>query len=78
MLVSRSGAATEKAQNTIQELTSKGITVEVCKCDISSKQSVEQSLASVLARMPPVRGVVYGAMVLRVCDRPFKHWNYPR
>ncbi|KAJ6121602.1 hypothetical protein N7512_004067 [Penicillium capsulatum] len=65
VLVSRSGAATEKAQKTIQELTSMGVTVEVCRCDISSQQSVEQALAPLIAEMPPARGVVYGAMVLR-------------
>lgn len=73
VLVSRSGAATEKAQQTIKELTSKGVTVEVCRCDISSQQSVEQSLAPLLAQMPTARGVVYGAMVLRVCCEPEKN-----
>lgn len=66
VLVSRSGAATEAAKKSIQELTKEGITVEVCCCDISSKQDVDGKLAPLLARMPPVRGVIYGAMVLRV------------
>ncbi|KAJ5578008.1 uncharacterized protein N7459_006972 [Penicillium hispanicum] len=65
VLVSRSGAATELAQKTINDLTSDGVMVEVCPCDISSEQNVEDSLAPLLRRMPPVRGVVYGAMVLR-------------
>ncbi|KAJ5091765.1 hypothetical protein NUU61_006635 [Penicillium alfredii] len=65
VLVSRSGASTEKAQQTVQDLKSEGVTVEVCRCDVSNQQSVEQNLAPLLSRMPPVRGVVYGAMVLR-------------
>ncbi|KAJ5902202.1 hypothetical protein N7495_002730 [Penicillium taxi] len=65
VLVSRSGAATEIAQKTILDLISKGIEVQICRCDISSAQNVEQNLIPVLNRMPPVRGVIFGAMVLR-------------
>ncbi|KAJ5314084.1 uncharacterized protein N7443_000968 [Penicillium atrosanguineum] len=65
VLVSRSGASTELAQKTIHELTQNGATVEICRSDISSQESVEQALGPILTRMPPVRGVVYGAMVLR-------------
>ncbi|KAJ5082272.1 hypothetical protein N7532_011315 [Penicillium argentinense] len=65
VLVSRSGASTELAQKTIHDLIQDGVTVEVCRCDVSSKESVEQNLAPPLTRLPPVKGVVYGAMVLR-------------
>jgi KR domain. len=54
------------AEQTIQDLIRQGINVEVCRCNVADKQSVEQNLVPLLARMPPVRGVVYGAMVLRV------------
>lgn len=66
ILVSRSGVKTEIAKQTVQDLTRQGVNVEVCRCDVADKQSVEQNLVPLLARMPPVRGVVYGAMVLRV------------
>jgi short-subunit dehydrogenase len=66
ILVSRSGIKTEKAEQTIRDLSRQGVHVEVCRCDVADKQSVEQNLVPVLARMPPARGVVYGAMVLRV------------
>lgn len=69
VLVSRSGASTESAQKTIAELQSNGVTVKVCRCDVSSEQSVADNLTSLLSQMPPVRGVVYGAMVLRVSRR---------
>ncbi|KAJ6109226.1 hypothetical protein N7486_001460 [Penicillium sp. IBT 16267x] len=65
VLVSRSGASTEAARQTIQDLTCQGVTVEVCRCDISDSQSVEQNMIPLLSRLPTVRGVVYGAMVLR-------------
>lgn len=66
ILVSRSGVKTEKAEQTIQDLVRQGVNVQVCRCDVADKQSVEQNLVPLLARMPPARGVVYGAMVLRV------------
>ncbi|KGO67796.1 Acyl transferase/acyl hydrolase/lysophospholipase [Penicillium italicum] len=65
ILVSRSGPKTEKAEQTIEDLARQGINVEVCRCDVADKQSVEQNLVPLLARMPPARGVVFGAMVLR-------------
>lgn len=71
VLVSRSGSATELAQSTIQGLTQDGVTVEVCRSDISNQENVEQNLAPLLSRMPPVRGVVYGAMVLKVSPTTF-------
>ncbi|KAJ6013440.1 hypothetical protein N7540_008031 [Penicillium herquei] len=65
VLVSRSGPSTDLARTTIDDLKSQGITVEVCRCDISSPQHVEQNMVPLLRKLPPVRGVVYGAMVLR-------------
>lgn len=66
VLASRSGASSEAAQKTIQDLTRQGVTVEVCRCDIANPQSVEQNMIPLLSRLPTVRGVVYGAMILRV------------
>ncbi|KAF9243032.1 hypothetical protein DTO027I6_6053 [Penicillium roqueforti] len=65
ILVSRSGIKTEKAEQAVQNLIRQGVNVEVCRCDVADQQSVEQDLVPLLARMPPARGVVYGAMVLR-------------
>ncbi|KAJ5904404.1 hypothetical protein N7504_006787 [Penicillium tannophilum] len=77
VLASRSGASTEAAQQTIQDLTRQGVIVEVCRCDISNPQSVEQNMVPLLSRLPPVRGVVYGAMVLRdTLFEKLKHEDY--
>ncbi|OQE41435.1 hypothetical protein PENCOP_c005G04604 [Penicillium coprophilum] len=65
ILVSRGGVRNEKAEQTVRDLIRQGINVEVCRCDVADKQSVEHNLVPLLARMPPARGVVYGAMVLR-------------
>lgn len=65
ILISRSGAG-EQVQETIDKLQAEGVNVEVCRCDLGNAIDVDQKLTPVLQRMPPVRGVVYGAMVLRV------------
>ncbi|KAJ5832327.1 hypothetical protein N7474_000638 [Penicillium riverlandense] len=65
VLVSRSGASTEMAKKAVEDLTHAGVTVDVCRCDIANQQSVDQKLAPLLSRSPPVGGVIYGAMVLR-------------
>lgn len=66
ILISRSGAASEKSQQALRTLEAEGVTVEVCRCDIGDSADLAQALVPVLKRMPPARGVVYGAMVLRV------------
>ncbi|KAK1144993.1 Type I Iterative Polyketide synthase (PKS) [Aspergillus melleus] len=74
ILVSRSGAASDNAKRTVQELTENGIIVEICRCDISNQADVTEKLGHVLRQMPPVRGVIYGAMVLR--DILFEKMTY--
>lgn len=76
-MVSRRGPKTEKAEQTIQDLARQGVNVEVCRCDVADKQSVEQNLVPLLARMPPARGVVFGAMVLRVSLLILKKKEHP-
>lgn len=66
VLVSRSGASTEEAQKTVRDLEAKGVNVQVCRCDVGDADAMQRALTPVLLRMPPVRGVVYGAMTLRV------------
>ncbi|KAJ5950909.1 Acyl transferase/acyl hydrolase/lysophospholipase [Penicillium vulpinum] len=65
ILVSRSGVKTEQAEQTIQNIIHQGVNVKICHCDVADKQSVEQNLLPLLTRMPPARGVIFGAMVLR-------------
>ena len=66
ILVSRSGSATGKVKNMIDELAAVGANIVVRRCDVADGPSVEKLIANGLAGMPEVRGVVHGAMVLRV------------
>lgn len=66
VLVSRSGFVNDKLEALIRELASEGTQVLVKACDVSSRADVEGLLNGELTHLPPVRGVVHGAMVLRV------------
>jgi NAD(P)-dependent dehydrogenase (short-subunit alcohol dehydrogenase family) len=66
ILVSRSGAASEPAKATVEELRSSGVKVKVYSCDISDKASLSAVLEDVKGKMPPIRGCIQSAMVLRV------------
>lgn len=66
VLLSRTGSATGKVKELIDELTQLGANVVVRSCDVVDTSSVENIVTKELVNMPPVRGVVHGAMVLRV------------
>jgi len=66
VIVSRSGLVGEEAQNAIIGLINKGVTIKVCQCNVGVKEQLDAQLKSALSGIPPVRGVIYGAMILRV------------
>lgn len=66
VLVSRSASVNSQMHALINELALKGTLVSVKPCDVSSKQSVENLVKQEMKDFPPIRGVVHGAMVLRV------------
>ena len=66
ILVSRSGSATGKVKELIDELATVGATIVVRRCDVSSSASVNNLISNELAGLPEIKGVIHGAMVLRV------------
>ena len=74
VLVSRRATINENVQALIDELAVVGTVITVKACDVSSKQSVETLVKEDMKDLPPVRGVVHGAMVLRVSTQhqPFE------
>jgi NAD(P)-dependent dehydrogenase (short-subunit alcohol dehydrogenase family) len=56
----------DKLNALIHELASHETHVLVKACDVSSRADVERLVNEELTHLPPVRGVVHGAMVLRV------------
>ncbi|KAI1749734.1 ketoacyl-synt-domain-containing protein [Xylaria castorea] len=74
VLVSRSGSATGKVKDLIEEAAIVGAEVIVRQCDVASPADVEELINFGLEGMPPVRGLIHGAMVLR--DVLFEKMTY--
>jgi NADPH:quinone reductase-like Zn-dependent oxidoreductase/malonyl CoA-acyl carrier protein transacylase len=66
VLLSRSGELRGKAKEQIDELNTGGANIVVRSCDVANRASVDQLISGGLADLPPVRGIVHGAMVLHV------------
>jgi hypothetical protein len=66
VLISRSGSAIGKVKDLIYEMALLGANILVRRCDIANPDSVDNLIHNELVGLPPVRGVVHGAMVLRV------------
>ena len=65
IFASRSGLAKEEARVLVKLLKERGATVAVHSCDISNPTHLA-SLLGATSSMPPIRGVIQGAMVLQV------------
>lgn len=65
VFVSRSGDGTDEAQALMAELAAKGVTVRAYRADIADVASLRAAMAQCEQDLPPVRGVVQLAMVLR-------------
>ncbi|EQL02512.1 phenolpthiocerol synthesis polyketide synthase ppsA [Ophiocordyceps sinensis CO18] len=65
VLLSRSGAKGKDALDFLYELASEGVTAVAPPCDITNHGVLASVLATCAETMPPVRGCIQGAMVLR-------------
>ena len=66
ILASRSGGGTGEIHELISELSASGVNVLVEKCDVTVPQDVSRLLADNMRHMPPIAGVIHGAMVVKV------------
>ena len=66
ILVNRSGLHNQEARDTVQALEGKGASVAVYSCDITDAVQVEATVVQAAKEMPPIKGVIQGAMMLRV------------
>lgn len=66
VLVSRSGTIQGKLREMIDEFSPLGANIVVKKCDVAIPTAVNSLINEELKDMPPVKGVIHGAMVLRV------------
>lgn len=71
LLLSRSGPYSDAAQALLDELREQHINVETPKCDVASAEALAAILKNCSDTMPPIKGCIQGAMVLKVrCSFP--------
>ncbi|KAI0153141.1 hypothetical protein GGR57DRAFT_146248 [Xylariaceae sp. FL1272] len=74
IFISRRGASSSKAQGLLGNLQRDGVCCRVLTCDIADEENLACSLSDALTTLPPIRGVVNGAMELR--DQIFTNMPY--
>jgi NAD(P)-dependent dehydrogenase (short-subunit alcohol dehydrogenase family) len=63
---SRSFSNLKTAQDLAAEVKQLGATLHLISCDVSKEDEVESAVKLCQKSLPPIRGVIQGAMVLRV------------
>ena len=71
---SRAANISPAAQEVLQQLTDRKVSAKVCVCDVTDTALLEKTLADLATEMPPIKGVIQGAMVLR--DGLFETMSY--
>ena len=71
VLLSRSAGNVEKSGAFVEELREAGCRVEAISCDVSIAGHLAQAVRACEKGLPPIRGVIQGAMVLQ--DSVFEH-----
>jgi NADP-dependent 3-hydroxy acid dehydrogenase YdfG len=72
--VARHGASSPEASTLIRDLNSAGVRTEVIECDVTDSVRLSDSLSKSLKTMPPIHGVIQGAMVLQ--DQIFSNMTF--
>ena len=66
VLISRSGMQSPDAQSLLDEFARLEVRLKVYACDVSNAEDLNQTLNLCFRDMPPIRGVIQSAMVIRV------------
>ena len=66
ILLSRSSLQSEAVSAWVSELKTLGVEIATPACDISDSNSLMSVLAKCRGSMPPIKGCIQGAMVLKV------------
>lgn len=70
VLLSRNGLVTSALQALMDDCSSQGARILVDACDIGDPESVRDVTKGITKNLPPIRGFVHAAMVLRVSRTP--------
>ena len=66
IILSRTGPKSEAALDLLRELETLDVHVATPKCDVSSAESLSNTLAQFVTTMPPIKGCIQGTMALKV------------
>ena len=66
VLVSRSGMKASGAQSLVAEFETLGVRLKIYACDVSNAEELGMVLKQCHIEMPPIRGVIQSAMVIKV------------
>lgn len=66
VLLSRSGKTTSELDELISDSRLVGASIYIRRCDVAEKTDVTALLTDLQNTLPPIRGLVHAAMVLRV------------
>lgn len=66
IFLSRSGLVKPEAQKLVEELTNVGASIASFACDLTDEKSVKAIVEDCTRDLPPICGVIQGAMVLQV------------
>ncbi|KAJ8123514.1 hypothetical protein ONZ43_g560 [Nemania bipapillata] len=78
ILLSRSGLRKEGSVEFVDQLKASGVVLETPMCDVTDLASLDMVLRDCSQRMPPVRGCIQAAMVLKEIffdDMTFNDWK---
>ena len=70
ILASRSGKTQNDTMELVKRLSVNGARVEVCQCDVAKMDDVRLLISECEKSMPPIRGIIHGAYVNKVCLLP--------
>ncbi|KAI1505135.1 iterative type I polyketide synthase [Biscogniauxia marginata] len=74
VLLSRSGNITDEVKEMMATLETKGCNVRIFKSDVSDRDLLRKTLEECKATLPPIKGVIQGAMTLD--DTMFENMSY--
>ncbi|KAL8727064.1 MAG: hypothetical protein Q9166_006307 [cf. Caloplaca sp. 2 TL-2023] len=64
-IFSRSGNTRSEVRKVLDILTDVGVEVRIYVCDVTDADAVQRAITRISLEMPPIKGVIHGAMVLR-------------
>ncbi|KAL6789095.1 fatty acid synthase S-acetyltransferase [Trichoderma sp. SZMC 28012] len=74
ILCSRSGPNSDKGKAMAKELQERGVNAAIYACDVSNASELAAVLEDCARKMPPIKGCIQAAMVLR--DSTFENMSY--